>query len=574
MVLISCLVFGWFVLLADEYKLLGKHVAAGAGFVSNIVLWGESGYFDSAAETKPLLHLWSLGIEEQFYIVWPLLLWLAAKSRVSFLYLTILVALVSFVLNIYGISKDAVATFYSPQTRFWELLCGGLLAWAVLHKRSTLSGLHGFHANALAFSGACLLGVGMLVTNKSSAFPGWFAVLPVLGAVLVILAGAQAWLNRVILSNRIMVGIGLISFPLYLWHWPLLSFAQIVESETPGRSTRFGLVALSIALAWLTYVLIERPLRFGKKSRLSAAVLLIVMIATGYAGYQTYVHDGFGFRDEDRNIFLGHFENSRPQMRYFQQLDMDQKWHSECAYFDAPRYKLGLLEGVTDSKPLESLDRSCYVRDKTFDKSVLIWGDSHAQALAPGIRENIPRNWQVLQVATSACTPDPHVERPSATSQCDQSNYFALQTIRDAKPDVVVVAQLEGHGLRSQAEIADKLRSLGVKKILFIGPTPRWSSDLPTLLARKLWVTKPRRTFLGVDMNMLDKNRDLAGKFKPDDVQQFVNVMDVFCNQDGCLTYLGDDIMRGVTTWDYGHLTPIASDYLARNILIEKIVGK
>lgn len=111
LVLIACFAFGWFALLADEYKQLGKHIAASAGFISNFTLWNEAGYFDNSAETKPLLHLWSLGIEEQFYIVWPLLLWFAWKRKFNLLTITIVVAIASFVLNIKGITHDMVATF-------------------------------------------------------------------------------------------------------------------------------------------------------------------------------------------------------------------------------------------------------------------------------------------------------------------------------------------------------------------------------------------------------------------------------------------------------------------------------
>lgn len=128
LVLLSCLVFGWFVLLSPEYKQLSKHVASSAGFIQNLVLWSESGYFDNTAATKPLLHLWSLGVEEQFYIVWPLLLWVAWKRNFNFLIIIILVAVISYYLNIVGVKKDSIATFYSPLTRFWELLSGGFLA--------------------------------------------------------------------------------------------------------------------------------------------------------------------------------------------------------------------------------------------------------------------------------------------------------------------------------------------------------------------------------------------------------------------------------------------------------------
>ena len=139
LVLIACFAFGWFALLADEYKQLGKHIAAGAGFISNFILWNESGYFDNSADAKPLLHLWSLGIEEQFYIVWPLLLWFVWKRKFNLLTITIVLAVASFILNLKGVKQDMVATFYSPQPRFWELLCGSLLAWFTLYKKYTFS---------------------------------------------------------------------------------------------------------------------------------------------------------------------------------------------------------------------------------------------------------------------------------------------------------------------------------------------------------------------------------------------------------------------------------------------------
>jgi peptidoglycan/LPS O-acetylase OafA/YrhL len=138
-VLVACMTFGWFALLAEEYKQLGKHVAASAVFISNFILWHEVGYFDNAAETKPLLHLWSLGVEEQFYIIWPVLLAMAWKFRLNLLTMAVVLTIASLFLNLGEVKKDAVATFYSPQTRFWELLCGSALAWIVLYKNDAFS---------------------------------------------------------------------------------------------------------------------------------------------------------------------------------------------------------------------------------------------------------------------------------------------------------------------------------------------------------------------------------------------------------------------------------------------------
>ena len=321
-VLIACFIVGWFGLLADEFKQLGKHIAAGAGFASNLLLWNEAGYFDNSADTKPLLHLWSLGIEEQFYIVWPLLLWFAWKRKFNLLTIMIVVTITSFILNTKGVKQDMVATFYSPQTRFWELLSGSLLAWVSLYKNDTVSKVkHKVDvwlsrivysekkeadgktlANVLASIGLLLLAYGFWRINKNLPFPGIWALIPVIATILLLAAGPHTWINRKLLSNKVAVWFGLISFPLYLWHWPLLSFARIIENESPSRIVRVVAVLISIALAWLTYKLVEHPIRFGKQSNRKIFSLLFIMVLCCITGYITYEKDGFPYRVEKFNF--------------------------------------------------------------------------------------------------------------------------------------------------------------------------------------------------------------------------------------------------------------------------------
>lgn len=280
-VFVASFAFGWFALFADEYKQLSKHIVRGALFISNFTLWRESGYFDNSAETKPLLHLWSLGIEEQFYILWPLLLWCAWKKRFNLLFVTLAITVISFAFNIWKANSDVVAAFYSPQTRFWELLSGSCLAYLALFNERTLQRLKIGSDSLRSCCGAALLVAGVIFITKERAFPGWWALLPTVGAVLIISAGAQAWFNRAVLSHRLLVWFGLISFPLYLWHWPLLAFARVIESETPVVEVRLAAVSISVVLAWLTYRLIERPVRFGKPGRAGVIVLVVSMLAVG-----------------------------------------------------------------------------------------------------------------------------------------------------------------------------------------------------------------------------------------------------------------------------------------------------
>lgn len=316
LVLVACFIFGWLELLADEFKQLGKHIAAGAGFISNIVLWSEAGYFDNSADTKPLLHLWSLGIEEQFYIIWPLLLWFSWRRKFNLVIVTIVATVVSFLLNIKGVKHDAVATFYAPQTRFWELLSGSLLAYLTLYNKHALTNtkvrVNAFFEcifaeekqdadiktlnNILSFSGLCLLLYGFWHINKELNFPGTLALIPVVGTLLLIMGGANTWVNRTILSNKVVVWFGLISFPLYLWHWPLLSFARIIEAGEPSHKIRIAAIVLSVVLSWLTYKFVERPIRFGEQSNAKVTTLVVLMIIVGYIGYNAYKRDGLSFR--------------------------------------------------------------------------------------------------------------------------------------------------------------------------------------------------------------------------------------------------------------------------------------
>ena len=303
-VLAAVLFYGWIFLLPNEYERLGKHVAAGGAFISNFVFWGESGYFDKAAESKPLLHLWSLGIEEQFYLLWPPLLVWAWRRKRDVLTITIGIVCASFAFNVMLVSLwQASGMYYLPPTRFWELLLGGALAYAQPYRKDELENVLKRVAaslrscrlssieNVQATTGLFLIVAALAGLNNRTLFPGWWGLLPTLGSLLLISAGPHAWINRRVLASRPLVFVGLISYPLYLWHWPLLSYARIMVSDTPSIDIRAAAIGAAFWLSWLTYRLIEQPAR-SKPNR--AALMWItnlsVVVCLGLAVFLGQLH--------------------------------------------------------------------------------------------------------------------------------------------------------------------------------------------------------------------------------------------------------------------------------------------
>jgi peptidoglycan/LPS O-acetylase OafA/YrhL len=251
-VLAVTLALGFWLLLPTQLASLARNTIASALFSANLTLLSETGYFDIDASLKPLLHLWSLGVEEQFYLIWPVALWLTPRRfRLA---LIVLVMIGSFALNVVLIGKYPEAAFYLPFTRVWELMAGALLLHA-----SITNGVAREILSVAALAGSSLT-FGYF--DQKTAFPGWAALAPVAvtGAAL---PAQGSLLSRILLSNPAAVFVGRISYPLYLWHWPLLVFGKAYPLRTLTPLELVGLVCMAFVLAWLTYELIEKPVRSG-----------------------------------------------------------------------------------------------------------------------------------------------------------------------------------------------------------------------------------------------------------------------------------------------------------------------
>ena len=292
-VLVAVIVAGWWVLLPVEFELLGKHVAGAAIFISNWQFWREVGYFNTEATLKPLLHLWSLAVEEQFYLVLPLFMIFAARFRKNLLFPLLVVALCCFVGSVWRLPDHKAWGYFHLFSRGWELLVGVLLAYYEYRRGD--EGQHRKRRLALPLGSAgmaMILGAAWGFSN-TTLFPGAAALLPTLGAAALIAAGPSGIVNRG-LAIRPLVYIGLISYPLYLWHWPILSLLRIVDGNQLDFVTRLGVFLISFPLAAATYHLVECPLRASKVSRRPYFALILwgLLLSVGAAGYQIMASAG------------------------------------------------------------------------------------------------------------------------------------------------------------------------------------------------------------------------------------------------------------------------------------------
>jgi peptidoglycan/LPS O-acetylase OafA/YrhL len=254
-VMLVCIPFAWMWMLPSQMKDFSQSLVAVSFFASNILFWKKSGYFDAAAEEKPLLHTWSLAVEEQYYVLFPIfiiLAWRFGKNRVF--WMIVVMAAVSLLLSEWGWRKQPTANFYLAPTRAWEL-CSGSIAAFVVQRQGVQKN------NLLALAGLVAIVFSIFFYDESTPFPSVYALVPVLGVVLLVLYADKETFAAKLLSTKGFVGIGLISYSAYLWHQPLFAFARIKLISEPTDLIMISLAFSSLLMAYLSWKFVESPFR-------------------------------------------------------------------------------------------------------------------------------------------------------------------------------------------------------------------------------------------------------------------------------------------------------------------------
>ncbi len=552
------------ILPPTHLAMYGRNLASVFLFASNIQLsMTGQGYFAPGAAYQPLQHTWSLAVEEQFYLFFPIALFLihrVAKARMPML--LFLGAAMSLGLAHFWVSSHPTSAYYLLPFRAWELLLGAMLALSP-SKPSPKDGLWGFWSLAILLG--CMMGF-----SEQTPTPSLVTLLPVFATTALLATAKPHTLVARILSAKILVRVGLVSYSLYLWHQPVFVFTKMATGTHGDVGTQVGSILLSLGLAWMSWKWVEQP--FRNRAWLSRHQIYgySFLGSVLFLAFGLWVHHQEGLKQRLNPLqraIHDTYREAREGLAYWKQDQWYDANREDCNFYDH-------LNAPDSPLPRESLTPSCYQRDPTKPFCLLLWGDSHATALSGGIRSALGEHWQILQVTTSACPPQ-LVASSDPNDRCRFANAFATEVLREAQPDVVVLAQAEGHSDTIFKPLIEGILARGVQRVLLVGPAPEWVPDCPSVAIRLAAQIPPdERTSLGLNLQRGKVDAMLASHLKAtkelSNRSRYLSLMDYFCSQGKCQVYMAKDPKPILTAHDYGHLTlEAASAFALERILPE-----
>ncbi|WP_415897511.1 acyltransferase family protein [Neptuniibacter sp. QD57_21] len=588
-VTLLCIPFAWLWMLPSEFKDFSQSIAGVATFTSNIFFWRESGYFEDPAELKPLLHTWSLAVEEQFYIFYPPLLLILYKLVPKRLFIIIaLITLCSLCLSQWASSAYASANFYLLPTRAWEMGIGALVALHLQNNKVQKQNLDLLPSESswqlpwqqvISLLGISLITYSILFFDKNTPFPSVWALIPVLGTAFIILAANEKTLVGKLLSHKSLVGIGLVSYSAYLWHQPIFAFARIRIIDGVTEWVFVGLIVLTFVLSVVTYFLIENPVRKSKSySRLkvlSSAFLACVAF-----------------------IFISWVGQERGELAYADSIINKVDWKKNVS-------PVRLSCHATAHDPILPAE-ACNLAEGNAN-FVFLWGDSHGVELSWTLAKEIKKRQIPLgfkQITASQCIPVPGVSSLRETHCVEHNDRVFDYLTQQSMPGIVILSARwplyfigervnHANGCTEMGELGsrfvssieenDRKDKLGLKlretisaliaaghKVLFVHAPPEPGCDVPAKLARYELFSDEQDLLYSADIHLERKSivsYHLKGIFN-DSFTTF-DPTDVYCDIDNLTCKIAD---KGAFYFDDDHPSIFVSEVVSSK-LIHQLLG-
>jgi len=568
-VMAFCFAVAWILLIPSELEELSESIIGVMLFSSNILFWQTSGYFETEVDLKPLLHTWSLSVEEQYYVFFPLfLLFLWRFGRRSITWTICATVVASLILAHLGAMHKPIATFYLLPTRAWELGMGALAAlhlsgssrWAPSEKTSQL----------MALLGLGLILFSILAYDKHTPFPSLYALAPVLGTVFIILFARPQTTVGSLLATKPFVWVGLISYSAYLWHQPLFALERHRSIEAPGTQVMLGLALLSLVMGYLSWRWIEAP--FRNKNRISrkqifgfSAVGIAAFLAIGVAGMTS---EGFRTRD---------------------------KWIGAAGAFATQTERGSGTRYCEANRVISPLgDLVCVIGDRSKQPEGVLWGDSYAAALVHGLDKELKKAgkafyavlsdgcvpienaWRIALQADFNCTRDRHnsflraVAADTSIRKIVWVGAFSLLLDPSQSFEYVIDGQpISGKAAKNRMLAMLKNFEANSKDVVLVGEPPRFPFSVADYAIRRYAATNGDT---GAGIQEVSRSR-MVGMLKQEDLldeakahARVVKGLDLFCENDTCRSH---DALGRLLFTDKTHISHLGSTRLAGSIMDE-----